>query len=175
MTATTKLFELAQLAEASYADLQNSVNNSTNLIKALIDKKANGDYKFSESQATEFASHWKVIHHQPNTSGFLGTALHAFSGTLFERIDDDPISGYQAGQLVYATRGTEPLDGDLLTDVGDISADGLALDQIVDMYNDWKRITAGVGNHYKAANLKTDIALTAARAALPVGAPVIPP
>lgn len=159
MTITTKLFALAQLAEASYARFDKFADTES----ALIAQNGN-DYKFSPAQATEFVNNWRVVHHQQNlTSGF--------SATLFEYIGNDPTSGFTTGELVYAPRGTEGLPSfDLwVADLGDIVTDGLALDQIVDMYNDWKRITAGSGNAYDAAELKIDIVLTALRAATPIG------
>ena len=119
MTNTTKLFDLAELAEAAYANFTN-FNTSTPPSDIKIKLVASS---FTEVQATEFAKHWKVVHHQADTVG-------GFSGTLFQRIENDPISGYQAGQLVYAVRGTAG-PSDLTTDTGDISIDGLALDQIV--------------------------------------------
>jgi hypothetical protein len=71
MTETTKLFELAQLAEASYAFLENVGDSKINLKNALVALDDNGDYKFSPTQAAEFADNWRVVSHQPNTaSGF---------------------------------------------------------------------------------------------------------
>jgi hypothetical protein len=162
MTNTTKLFALAQLAEASYAEFDkfsgDAIYSDTEIRNALINLQEDGDYNFSDTQATTFADNWRVVHHQQNlTSGF--------SATLFEYIGNDPNSGFTAGELVYAPRGTEGVFSlDLwVADLGDIVTDGLALDQIVDMYNDWKRVTAGSGNTYEAAVLETDLALTAAR------------
>ena len=159
MTNTNKLFTLAQLAEASYAELISAVNSQTNLINSLKDTK------FSQTQAEEFAKNWKLISYQPNTES-------GFSATLFQYIGNDPNSGYTNGELVYAIRGTELgifNPDDLASDIGDIVVDGLAVNQIVDMYNDWKRITAGTDQPYQAAILKTDLALTAQRALLPIG------
>jgi hypothetical protein len=65
---TSKFFELAELAEASYANLWDSsvsqIITSTEKVKAAL--KLNG---FSESQATEFTTNWEVVSggHQPNT------------------------------------------------------------------------------------------------------------
>jgi len=65
MTDTNKLFELAQLAEASYADFQKFSNDSFEALKAS---------DFSVTQATEFTQRWQVISHQPDTaSGFSAT------------------------------------------------------------------------------------------------------
>lgn len=154
MTEANKLFEFAELAEASYADFANFSP------KAAL--TTNGS-SFSNTQAEDFLNHWRIFHHQPDTT--LG-----FSATLFERIDDNPFDGFQSGQYVYAIRGTDGLLTDLaVTDAGDIVTDGLALDQIVDMYNDWQRINAGSGQLYQAAVLDTDWGITAIRGALVAG------
>ena len=170
MTNTTKLFDLAQLAEASYAIFDPSVyRNSQKLIDRLVNLQNDGSYDFSATQAAELTNHWQVIHHQQDTTGILGEVFSGFSATLFEYIGEDNSAngGYKPGDLVYAVRGTAGVVSDLIpTDGGDIVLDGLALDQIVDMYNDWQRINAGAGNRYWAAELKTDVALTAARALL---------
>ncbi|MBU1567842.1 MAG: hypothetical protein KJ630_19725 [Proteobacteria bacterium] len=82
-----------------------------------------------------------------------------FSATLFKKIGED--------EYYYACRGTE-LTGfgwqDLIkADIGDIVVDGLAIHQIVDMYNDWQRIkSTGV---YIAAKLDLLLLETASLAA----------
>lgn len=70
-TKNTKIFQLTQLAEASYANLIPS--------KRLIDELKNTDFgmHFSPTQATEFSVNWSVSSHQENT-------INGFSATLFE-------------------------------------------------------------------------------------------
>jgi hypothetical protein len=82
MTNTKKLFELAELAEASYAKF--------NLFGQL--ENALTDSKFSQIQATAFAAHGRVASHQSNTGS-------GFSATLFE---DTTASG----NYTLAIRGT---------------------------------------------------------------------
>jgi len=95
---TGSLFEQAQLAEASYADLWDEGTNS--LITNLDDvQDALIAYSFSEKQAQEFTQNWEVISHQPDT-------VSGFSATLFRRKTNDPISGYEAGEYVYSIRGS---------------------------------------------------------------------
>ncbi len=155
MTNLSKIFDLAQLAEVGYANFQKFPDDASEALKAN---------NFSATQATEFVTHWQVASYQADTAS-------GFSATLFKRLDDDPIGGYKAGQYVYAIRGTSGFADDLISaDGGDIVLDGLALDQIVDMYNDWKHITAGTGQLYRAAVLATDLEKTAARTALLPGA-----
>ena len=139
MTSTTKLFELAQLAEASYA---NFINSNTN--QALTDQN------FSLAQATELVANWQVISQQPNTLG-------GYSGTLFKYIGNDPNSGFANGEYVFSLRGTEPdyiiNSIDLAVDLGDIAVDGLAFGQIIDMYNHWTQINTAAGQSYQRAVL----------------------
>ncbi len=100
---TENYFELAELAEASYANLWDSdtsqtITNNADVILALTAKG------FSESQATKFTTNWEVVAggHQPNTES-------GYSSTLFKNTD---------GSYVLAFRGTEGLlSDDFLTPV----------------------------------------------------------
>lgn len=65
MTQASKLFELAQLAEASYAILSTNMTASA-LISQL--RNTSDGMKFSATQATTFATNWRVVHHQPDTN-----------------------------------------------------------------------------------------------------------
>ena len=56
MTSTAKLFELTQLAEASYALLEGTENNDFLLQSRLISQDGE-KYNFSPSQATRFVEH----------------------------------------------------------------------------------------------------------------------
>ncbi len=139
---SSSLFQLAQLAEASYADLVD-VGAKDELETALQAEK------FTQEQAEEFAKHWRVADHQPNTDS-------GYSGTLFESIENP-------GQFVFAFRGTETHDlVDLNADLGDIVTDGLATEQIIDMYNHWQRITTADDQPYQAAKLTINTTETAA-------------
>lgn len=129
MSSNNYLFELAQLAEASYADL-----TQANVQGALEARE------FSTTQAAEFVKHWKVISHQPDQAS-------GFSATLFQNKDD--------GRYVFAIRGTAGAQDLLVADGADIVADGLAMDQIVDLYNFWHKLTAPQGSRYQIANLVT--------------------
>lgn len=144
MATVASFFELSQLSEAAYASLVD--NNGAPLfgqgfIAALI---AEG---MSTPQATDFVSHWAVVDHLPNTGS-------GFSATVFRRIDDDPVSGYRAGDLVFALRGTEQLGLDLFqTDIREIASNGLAFRQIVDMYNYWQRLITPATDYARQAIL----------------------
>lgn len=123
MTNLVQFFELAQLAEASYADFSDPDIEAR---AALID---NGD-GFSPTQADLFLADWQIVSgaHRPNTDS-------GHSSTLFRDIHDPT-------RFVLAFRGTEGLISyDLWSeDIGNIATDGIAIDQIVDLYNEWQRI-----------------------------------
>ena len=139
MSVTTQYYDLASLAEASYILFDKLPNFSPETVKdALQDRTKEG--KFSATQAADFVSTWEVVSHQKNTES-------GFSATLFKN--------KETGEFFYANRGTEPgLDDLVITDGGDIVYDGLAIQQIVDMYNDWQRINAAPNTVYKAAKLE---------------------
>ena len=140
MSNTTQYYDLASLAEASYVlfdKIPNSNYSSENLLSALQDNAREGH--FSATQAADFIEKWEVVSHQKNTES-------GFFATLFKN--------KKTGEFFYANRGTEQFIDDLvITDGGDIVYDGLAIQQIVDMYNDWQRINAAPNNVYKAARI----------------------
>lgn len=136
--STVQLFSQISLAEAAYANLSTLDINSTK--QQLISRLVAVDNGFSQAQAEYFADHWRVVNHQSDTSS-------GFSATLFESIDNP-------GEYTFAIRGTGDLLQDLvITDVTDIVLDGIALDQVVDMYNYWQRLKAPEGASYQAAQL----------------------
>ncbi len=151
MTDSAKLFETAQLAEASYSLLDSSTYGDAEALKNRLLKANKDSYKgeFSDAQATEFVKHWSVTTHQQDTDS-------GYSSTLFQNKDD--------GRYVLAFRGTaQPWEDLAGADGGDIVLDGLAIDQIVDLYNEWKRITStGSYQAVKLVTLDTETALLAA-------------
>jgi len=139
MSSVNKFYDMASLAEASYV-LFNGLDefSDTKVLDAIQNPDLKG--RITATQAADFVTHWQVISHQENTDS-------GFSATLFKNKDAD--------EYVYACRGTEPGFEDLISaDGGDIVLDGLAMKQIVDMYNDWQRITTPKGQPYTAAYLK---------------------
>jgi trimeric autotransporter adhesin len=146
------LFQQAQLAEAAYANFINPDTGSifaTNagIQTALITSgfSTNQGTPEQSAQASAFVSQWRVVdqYTAPFTLGFIGTG---FSGALFQNT--------QTGEYALAIRGTNDIAADILgADLGDIVADGLAIDQVVDMYNYWQSLThSGV---YQAKRLIT--------------------
>ena len=149
MNTIQNLFQQAQLAEAAYANFWDSnlnalITNPDDVQKALIASgfSKNPNDPTQSAQATDFVTHWRVVD-QYTASGLFNSG---FSGTLFESLD-------HPGQYSFSLRGTQPGYSDLAADIGDILADGIALDQIVDMYNYWQRLTTS--GFYQAAKLET--------------------
>jgi len=129
---------MASLAEASYVDISKLGDFLDETVKGAL-KNPQLDGNFSTSQADEFVQNWEVVYHQGDTGS------SGFSGTLFKN--------KATAEYVYSLRGTEG-DQDLFSaDYGDIVTDGLAIKQIVDMYNDWQRINTATNQAYQAAYL----------------------
>src|SRR5690606_23121101 len=120
-----EIFELAQLAEASYADLK-QFNNRIWLVQELQNIDFN-KMKFSLTQAEILADNWFVKTHQEDTTS-------GFSSTLFQSTDPND------GRYVLAFRGTAGFVDIVDADINDIINDGLAIEQIIDLHNEWARI-----------------------------------
>jgi Ca2+-binding RTX toxin-like protein len=142
MNTIQNLFQQTQLAEAAYANFA-GMNVSTTkqaIIDVLVTPDADGN--FSAAQATDFAVRYQVVsqYSVPGISFMDG----GFSATVFQNIT--------TGAYTFAARGTAGAT-DLSTDLGDIVADGIAVSQVIDMYNYWQSLThLGV---YQAAYLDT--------------------
>lgn len=155
MTNNTDIYQLTQLAEASYANFwENGLINSE---KGMIGELKLLDPPIGDTQAASITSQWSIASHQKNTE-------NGFSATLFHAKDSN-----NPDQYVLAFRGTETglstiLDDLVITDGLDIVRDGLAMDQIVDMYNYWQQLKAPKGSAYQIAVLETDYTLTVAYA-----------
>lgn len=135
-------FDLASLSEAAYA-LFEVVETPKEILKRA---------GFSDAQAQDLLSRWSVGPHVEDTNS-------DFSMTLFEGMN--PSDGF-----VLAFRGTLG-PGDHITDVGDIVADGIALDQIVDLVNMWNWLnTTGVYSAAKLEIMETETALLLAASAV---------
>lgn len=97
-----KYANLQMAAEAFLATDSGEPKIGTDFIKALTDGNLHAS-KFTETQAKDFADHWIAVDQRINS----GTG---FSGTLFKCIQDDPITGAKAGELVLSFRSTEFID-----------------------------------------------------------------
>lgn len=144
MPSNMNLFQLTQLAEVSYANLWDvkagkPLSSSIDIMDRLAEQK------IGEKQAAEILSNWSIASHQPNTA-------NGFSATLFKSKDIN-----SQPQYVLAIRGTEPKSffKDWPTDLGDIVRDGLAMAQIIDLYNYWQQLKAPKNQSYNVATLET--------------------
>jgi len=129
--------DMAALAEASYANLIDADRDSVEL--ALQDAAFLSDKPFSETQAADFVQDWSVIagsHQSDMPSGFSATLFQGNTGTR---------------DYVLAIRGTAGTTDLVGADGGDILLDGLAVDQIIDLYNYTQKL-AHTGS-YQAAKL----------------------
>jgi hypothetical protein len=109
------------MAEASYVDFSSIPLGDEAALRVALNN-AEFDGKFSVAQAADFVTNWSVIAHTPNDPDI------GYSSTLFKS------KSASDTEYVLAFRGTEVSD-DVFAD-GDIVTDGLAIWQIVDMYND---------------------------------------
>ncbi|GAB6069162.1 hypothetical protein JCM30760_02590 [Thiomicrorhabdus hydrogeniphila] len=141
MITAENVFQLTQLAEASYAYFDPNKLTKVAIKSALENKSEEPEESFSDKQADLLLESWNIVSegHLPNTES-------GYSSTLFQNRD---------GSFVLAFRGTEGLKSDDLwsADIGDIVTDGLAIKQIVDMYNEWQRIISPLGQAYSIAKL----------------------
>lgn len=134
MNTIYSLMDRALLSEAAYANfVDNSGNLFTNIsdIEAALRGPAN-DRLFSDAQAADFVTHWKVVDHIPDTDS-------GFSASVFERID-----GPDKGKRYFAVRGTLGWS-DMVTDFAYVGADGIAINQGIDMYNWYQRLISPAG------------------------------
>jgi hypothetical protein len=125
---STTYYELASMAEASYVLFDPNKINDEEYTKAALQPPAPNESnlrgEFSATQAADFVANWSVIAHTPNDPD------SDYSSTLFKS------KSASDTEYVLAFRGTERLDPtDIIAD-GDIVTDGLAIWQIVSMYND---------------------------------------
>lgn len=151
MNTIQNLFQQAQLAEAAYVNLTGAIGNQNELKTALNIANPDTGGTFSPAQAAAFVAHWRVVN-QYTASGLFGlTDASGFSATVFQNID--------TGAYTFAARGTVGATDLINADFSDIVLDGLAMDQIVDMYNYWQSLnTSGI---YQAAKLDESLLETA--------------
>jgi hypothetical protein len=120
MSANVNTFDMAALSEASYVLLDQASSLSDEDVKTALQNSA---WKgvFSETQAAEFVSTWRVVHHQLDTDS-------CFSATLFERKD--------SGRFMLGCRGTaQVVDDFIINDGSDIVIDSPVVVQMVERRN----------------------------------------
>ena len=136
MSTIQTLFHQAQLAEAAYANFPAFPNNP----KGALEEEG-----FSSAQADSIVKQWRVVDHIPDTAA-------GFSATIFERLD---AVGNGTGNFSLAIRGSTTANylADFLADAALIAVDGIAVWQLVDLYNFWQRATTSESLTYQAAQL----------------------
>src|SRR5688500_7441335 len=145
----SKIFEQVQFADASYS-------NFLAVAGELIEGTPTGVQteaglvagEFAPAQAAHFVTNYHVLHHRPNTrSGFSAMLVGS---------NDSANPG-----LTIVFRGTELFTGfpdfpDLLgAGVQGIVGYGAAIEQIVDLYNYWQRLTSPAGAPVRLARIAT--------------------
>ncbi len=130
MTEISELFSRSEQSFAAYADLVEGATASVQNLAALTQQGSH----MIDSQADNFASRFTevmAISDDPLNTGF--------SATVFST------SGGINGQLTLAIRGTDELIGSDGDDDAGILFNGIASEQVVEMFNWWKRITVAAG------------------------------
>lgn len=135
MSAIAPLFVQTQMAEAAYADFTDAAGNLIATDAQLQTALEASD--FSKAQALAFAGQWQVVGHKPNT-------VSGFSATIFkDKITD---------AYTLAIRGSTDFT-DFSADAALIGVDGVAVRQLVDLYNFWSRSATTKDQTYAIAQL----------------------
>ena len=127
-----KYANLQMAAEAFLIDDQGRQLFSGPLLEAALIKGNKHASKFTETQAKDFATRYKVIAHIPNTGS-------GFSGTLFQ--------DQNTKEYTLSFRSTEFVEDVIADSVGTnegISDNGWAFGQIADMEDWWKTLQTSV-------------------------------
>lgn len=138
-------YDFSSVAEASYVEFHEININNDALVEYALQPNADSEKDlggiFSSTQAGDFVSKWRIVSHTPNTD-------NGYSSTVFKSKEN--------GKYIISFRGTDGGLDIFSADIGDIVADGLAIKQIVDLYNDIQKLTAGIGDVYSVASLVYD-------------------
>ena len=134
------LYENSELAQAAYSQLVKGSTVGLGQIDAL--KAVEGKESFTQTQADSFVDRFKEV--VAVSDDPIGTG---FSATVFSTTSDGN------GQLTLAIRGTDELIGPDGGDDAAIYFNGVASEQIVEMVNWWKRVTALAGTSVDQVNI----------------------
>ncbi|XXQ67828.1 hypothetical protein ACKLNO_09430 [Neisseriaceae bacterium B1] len=149
--------EYTILAETSYS----SFLEDSDIKKSIMNiNKKTGEEERPQSFAKYVLNHYNIVAHHADrvengwfdTNNILtdfkkATAEESgFSATLFQAKEN----AENAKEYVLAIRGTAGFK-DLAADAGDIVGDGIAYEQVVDLYNFYKQLTKTAGQPYEAA------------------------
>lgn len=135
MSTIASMFEQAQLAESAYANFFDAAGNLITTDAQLQTALEASD--FSKAQASAFSDQWQVISHIPDTAA-------GFSATIFKNKN--------TGAYSLAIRGSTD-EFDFSADAALIAVDGVAVRQLVDLYNFWNRSATAAGQTYGVAQV----------------------
>ncbi|MDR0528989.1 MAG: hypothetical protein LBG69_05195 [Zoogloeaceae bacterium] len=141
--AITQVSEYAFLAQAVYADFMGGIHNAFMYSDEQISKAPQEEERceFSLRQAKAFLDKYKLADYLPNTAS-------GFSESIFQ--------SKETGEYIFSIRGTEvnsenfeavfnSVDDILGADIGNVGFNGIAIEQAIDVFNDFQRVTAVKG------------------------------
>lgn len=138
-----KLATMALLAEAAYCDFSKGFVKDD--VERALFTEGIGSVK-NPQHAELISKNWSVVAYWEDSKRWRDTG---FSATLFKS---------KGEQYVLALEGTQEKVNDLFSaDIKGIMANGLAYEQIIDMYNFWQQINTPKGQTYQAASVNHEI------------------
>ena len=156
MSSNKSIANYAILAEAAYAELSNVIfTDRDNVITALeqaYDDK-DGISKIPKKLAEYIVNNYQIIAHYKDRSGRSNNISDVadsvnpesgFSATLFQSTNNKE-------EYVLSIRGTQGWKDLIATDGGDIVRDGIAYEQVIDMYNFYHQMIAKSDESYQIA------------------------
>ena len=154
------------LAEASYANFaankinlskQNTTEVKNAIQNAIITTNGPEKEKLPEDFARHITDNYQIIAHYADRveNGLIAKDFlkptpseSSFSATLFQDKNGD-----NKGQYILAIRGSWGASDVRDTDIGDMFANGVGYEQVVDLYNFYIQLITPVGKKYKAARV----------------------
>lgn len=161
-TLNQQIAQHAKLAEVAYTDFSGVTLKNTESLgskeleayhKELIAPMIhNNNGKLPQTFATSIVEQWDIIAHWQDRGNIINSES-GFSATLFQ---DKTTKEY-----VLAFRGSNGLTDDggndlIVTDLGDIVANGFALSQSIDLINFRQQLLGNKGEAYQVLTLKKD-------------------
>jgi Ca2+-binding RTX toxin-like protein len=140
-----RLATMSLLAEAAYCDFNIDYIDTKEVEKALFNERIGS--KDIPQHAELITKNWSIVAYWGDTYNGLIGKDSGFSGTLFRSKSD-------SSDYVLALEGTQGLKDLFWADYQGIVRNGLAYEQIIDMYNFWQQINAPKGQTYQAAVLE---------------------
>lgn len=151
MKTLTETAELVLLAEAAYGNFISEgrlISDKSKIIDSLKESGMSGD-----EQASLVINNWDIVAHWQDKAQGISDTESGFSATVFQSKKD--------ARHVLAVKGTAGMKDLIVADIADIVRDGLAMDQIIDLYNFWQQINAGKNQSYRVATLVNEFDMNA--------------